>query len=90
MGGSTSAEDDLLRALGARIQSLREGRSLTKADVARLAKVQPSQVQRLELGQEPRFLTLLRIQHALGLDTLDALLGDLPSTEAAQRLIDEA
>jgi hypothetical protein len=32
---------------------------------------------------------LLRIQHGLGLDSLDALLGDLPSTEAARRLIDE-
>ena len=58
------------------------------ADVARLARMQPSQLTRLESGQEPRLLTLLQLQHAFGLDTLDALFGDPPSQQAAQRLID--
>lgn len=87
---SPATEEDLLKQLSARIKELRERRKLTKADVAAFAGMQPSQLTRLERGnQEPGLFTLLRLQHALGADTLDALFGELPSEAAGRALTDD-
>jgi len=67
--------DATLRALGERVASLRLGRNLTQAQVAREAGTSVSSVKRLEAGGNTSLDTLMRVLGVLGLDRrlLDAL-----------------
>lgn len=60
--------DAALRALGERVASLRLGRNLTQAHVAREAGTSVSSVKRLEAGENTSLDTLMRVLGVLGLD----------------------
>ena len=75
---------DLLSTLGSRIEAMRTNRGLTQAQAALTAGLSQGQWSKLESGtHDPQLTTLLRIQHALDADVLDALLGD----SASRRLL---
>lgn len=60
--------DATLRVLGQRVASLRLGRNLTQAHVAREAGTSVSSVKRLEAGENTSLDTLMRVLGVLGLD----------------------
>lgn len=72
--------DDVLSALGTRVRGIRQAQDLSQAEAARHAGVHQSEWSRIERGRvDPGLLALLGLQRALRVDTLEALLGDLPS-----------
>jgi transcriptional regulator with XRE-family HTH domain len=57
----------VLRRLAMKLKALRERRGLTQADLAKLAKVSPGYLARLEtLRHDPKLSTLVKLARALG------------------------
>jgi transcriptional regulator with XRE-family HTH domain len=83
---------DLSRhTLGGRLRLIREARGLKVRQLARLAKVDHQVILNLEAGRtdNPMLKTLLALQRALGLSSIELLLGgqlDQPSWEMANEL----
>jgi transcriptional regulator with XRE-family HTH domain len=80
------ARDDAIEALlkqfGERIREVRRGRGISQRAAARDAGIHQSDWSRLERGRlDVRLSTLVRVQGALDVDALDALLGRLPSRD---------
>lgn len=67
---------------GKRVRLLRERRGLSMRELEQRSGVGRSTISSIETGQHPNpgLDILLRLQYGLGLDTLEALLGDVPST----------
>lgn len=64
---SALSDDAVLEELGRRLQRHRLDRNVTQGSLAREAGVSTPTVQRLEAGSSVQFVSLLRIQRALGL-----------------------
>lgn len=63
--------------LAARMRDLRSAANLPQTDAARLAGIDRTSWGRIEAGKlDVRLDTLLRIQFALGIDTLEGLFGE--------------
>lgn len=63
--------------LAARMRDLRRAANMPQQDAARLAGLDRTSWGRIEAGKlDVRLDTLLRIQYALGVDTLEALFGE--------------
>lgn len=66
---SARRADELRRSIGRELATLREDAGLTRAAVARAARIRPSSVGRIETGAiEPDFATLARMASVLGSD----------------------
>jgi transcriptional regulator with XRE-family HTH domain len=77
-------------ALGKRLRRLRIERHLSQKTVALYADVHQSTIQRIESGElEIGLRALLGVQEAFGFDTLEALLGQLPSQRVRARLAED-
>lgn len=77
---SSTDVDNRLAVARTRIRQLREAQGLSQAAAGKLAGVDQPTWCRLERGDQE--LTLgyaLRVQHALGLPTVELLLGSMPS-----------
>lgn len=70
--------------IGERIRALRERRGLTLRDLESLSGVGRSRLSQIEsaAAPNPSLSTLLALQDAFQLDTIESLLGDLPSGSA--------
>jgi transcriptional regulator with XRE-family HTH domain len=86
-----SADDDVVAellsqvqiAVGNRLRVLRERRHLSQDEVASYAGVHQSEWSRLEAGEiDPRLSWLLRAQRLLEIESVETLLGPLPSRRA--------
>jgi transcriptional regulator with XRE-family HTH domain len=81
--GLLLSEELLLRArrrAAAQIKACRETRELSQRAAARDAGIHQTEWSRIERALvDPRLSSLIRIQHALHLDTLEMLFGALPS-----------
>ena len=73
---------------GARLRALREARGLSIRQLADRIALSPSRLSAIERDAEPRLrtITLLRIQRALGLTSVEALFGNTPSAGWADAL----
>ena len=71
---------ELLRQIGGALERLRLNRNLTQGDLARMAGVSKSTVERLEAGGSSQLTNLLRILRAL--DLIEGLSLLLPETSA--------
>jgi transcriptional regulator with XRE-family HTH domain len=87
-GQWSSGEDDVLAVVRRRIHELRTREGLSQAEAARRAGLTQSAWSRLETGDaELRLALLLRVQRALGVPTLESLLGQLPSERLAHAMV---
>jgi transcriptional regulator with XRE-family HTH domain len=78
-----SAVEDATQALSARVAALREQSKMTQEELAERAGLTQTNVSKLERGlQHPRIDTVLRLQHAFGLRSIEELFGELPEAEA--------
>lgn len=70
--------------LGRRIRGYRLARGLTLRQLAEISGIGHSRLQQLEAAEAPNptLSVLLALQHAFGLASVEALLGDLPSQGA--------
>ena len=70
---------------GAHVAALRQRQGLQQKDLAVRSGVDKSLISRIESGTHtnPSLDTLLGLQRALRLDSIEALLGETPSTQAA-------
>lgn len=101
-GGSSESDDSVvvlnngqlaaaLTSWGRQIRAYRTARRLSVRELAHRAGVSKTRVSDIETGKHPNpsLATLLRIQAALGITSLEAVLGDTPSMQlihgAAQR-----
>jgi transcriptional regulator with XRE-family HTH domain len=77
---STSLDGALAR-FRAQVAAWREGQGISQAEAARRAGLTPDVWNRIERGitKDPQLGTVLRIQHALALGSLESLFGDPPS-----------
>lgn len=67
----------------ARISEVRDESKMSQREAARRAGMDQRLWSRIEAGESPlRLEAMLRMQHALGLASLEQLLGPLPSEEA--------
>ncbi|MGI8668077.1 MAG: helix-turn-helix domain-containing protein [Jatrophihabitans sp.] len=66
------------------MRQYREARGLSLRDLAQLSGIGRSRLQQLESAEAPNptLSVLLALQHAFGLASIEALLGDLPSQGA--------
>lgn len=81
---------DLRVAIGRRVEELRDERGLTQADAAEGAGLSQGHWSKIERGElDIRLSTLLRVQHALGLDFFESLFGVGPSTRRLKGEWDE-
>jgi transcriptional regulator with XRE-family HTH domain len=80
---SSLSDDALQRAreqFGHRLRALREQRAWSQGDAGRKSGVSQGEWSRVERAEtNPSMTTLLRIQHALDLDSVEMLFGDPPS-----------
>jgi transcriptional regulator with XRE-family HTH domain len=75
---------DIRKALGRRIEELRERQRLRQYEAAEHAGMNQGHWSKIERGElDLRLSTLLRVQYALGLDYFESLFGEGPS----QRLL---
>jgi transcriptional regulator with XRE-family HTH domain len=80
---AADAIDDALAALAARVAQLRQQSGMTQKQLAARAGLEQSNVSKLERGDHrPLIDTVLRLQHALGLRSIEELFGDLPEPNA--------
>ena len=71
------------RTLARRLRELRVQRDLSQDVAASHAGMHQTAWSRIESGvSDPRLSSLLRIQHALSLDSLESLFGPAPSRQA--------
>jgi transcriptional regulator with XRE-family HTH domain len=81
---SPSLEPNVALALARfreRMRLIREDRQWSQAEAARRAGIDASEWNRIERGGVvPSLQSVLRIHHALQLDSMEALFGDLPVT----------
>lgn len=69
-----------------RLKTLRKKKGWSTRRLADAMGMSPSLVTKLERGRaNPELATLLRLQRAFGLCSIEELLGDLPSAELIQR-----
>ncbi len=77
------AIDDALTAFAARVAQLRHQSGMTQKELAARAGLEQSNLSKLERGEHrPLIDTVLRLQHALGLRSIEELFGDLPEPNA--------
>lgn len=75
-------ESRALTAFAERVRELREQRGWSFGDAEAVSGVTRSHWHKLESGsRQPGLLSLLRIQRAFGLSSLDALFGPLPTQQ---------
>lgn len=68
---------------GQRVRVLRKRKGWTVRQLSDRSGVGRTTISNIETGQHPNpgLDVLVRLQHALGLDSIEALLGDLPSVQ---------
>ena len=77
------AIEDALAAFAARVVQLRRQSGMTQGQLAARAGLKQSNLSKLERGDHrPLIDTVLRLQHALGLRSIEELFGDLPESNA--------
>jgi transcriptional regulator with XRE-family HTH domain len=77
------AIDGALAAFAARVAHLRHQSGMTQEQLAARAGLEQSNLSKLERGENrPLIDTVLRLQHALGLKSIEELFGDLPEPNA--------
>jgi transcriptional regulator with XRE-family HTH domain len=80
---TSSAVDDALAAFAGRVVELRQQSKMTQDQLAERAGVEQSNLSKLERGEHrPRIDTVLRLQHALKLRSIEELFGELPPPDA--------
>jgi transcriptional regulator with XRE-family HTH domain len=80
---SADAIDDALAAFSARVAQLRHQSGMTQEQLAARAGLEQSNLSKLERGDHrPLIDTVLRLQHALGLRSIEELFGDVPEPNA--------
>jgi transcriptional regulator with XRE-family HTH domain len=85
--GGRALPHDFSIELGQRITHLRRDRGLATPAAADLLGITQAALSKIESGRAaPSLATLLRLQVVLGLDSIEALLGDLPSPIAGRRI----
>lgn len=74
--------------LGDRLRALREQKGLSLRELASRTSLSASRLQQLERdpAANPSLRTLLALQNAYGLDSIEALLGPLPSSVLAREV----
>jgi transcriptional regulator with XRE-family HTH domain len=73
------AEKSALKAFRKRLRALREQRGWSYGEAERVSGVTRSHWRKLEIGPtEPQLVSLLRLQRAFGLSSLEALFSELP------------
>jgi transcriptional regulator with XRE-family HTH domain len=78
-----SAIEDAMAALSLRVAHLREQSKMTQDQLAERAGLTQTNLSKLEHGgQHPRIDTLLRLQHAFKLRSIEELFGELPPADA--------
>jgi transcriptional regulator with XRE-family HTH domain len=77
--------------IGHRLRELREQRSWSQGEASRQSGVSQGEWSRIESAEtNPGMTTLLRIQHALNLDSVETLFGEPPSRRIIQAQSDAA
>ena len=77
----------LTRQIGARIAGVRKQRGVSQADAAVALGLTSAALSNIECGKStPSLATLLRMVVVFRLDTVETLLGELPSQELAAHL----
>jgi transcriptional regulator with XRE-family HTH domain len=80
---AADAINDALAAFAARVVQLRRQSGMTQDQLAARAGLEQSNLSKLERGDHrPLIDTMLRLQHALGLRSIEELFGDLPEHNA--------
>lgn len=80
---AADAIDGALAAFAARVVQLRHQSGMTQGQLAARAGLQQSNLSKLERGDHrPLIGTVLRLQHALGLRSIEELFGELPESDA--------
>jgi len=65
---------------GDRLRTLRKQRRWSQGDAGRYAGISQTEWSRIERAEtNPSMTTLLRMQHALGVDSIESLFGEEPS-----------
>lgn len=65
---------------GTRLRTLREQKGWSQDDAGRYAGISQTEWSRVERAEtNPSMTTLLRMQHALGVDSIETLFGEEPS-----------
>jgi transcriptional regulator with XRE-family HTH domain len=81
---------DIQRAVGRRVEELRERQGLRQQDAAEHAGMNQGHWSKLERGLlDLRLSTLLRVQRSLGLDFFESLFGEGPSRRLLEGEADE-
>src|SRR5205814_340520 len=83
-------DDDLLhraqQQFAKRVRELREIQGMSQEDVARAGGIDQGWLSKVEDNKvNPRLTSLLKVQHGLGVDSLEALLGRIPSATMTGR-----
>jgi transcriptional regulator with XRE-family HTH domain len=81
------APSEICRAVGARVQALRQGRSLRQADLARAAGVTLATVGRLERTGRVGFEVIVRVAVALGAEAELAQLFAPPAVRPIDEIV---
>lgn len=77
------AVEAALNAFAARVTQLRRKSGMTQEQLAIRAGLEQSNLSKLERGDvRPLIDTVLRLQHALGLRSIEELFGELPEPDA--------
>jgi ribosome-binding protein aMBF1 (putative translation factor) len=70
------------REFGTRLRLLREQRAWSQDDAGRRAGMSQTEWSRVERAEtNPSMTTLLRMQHALGVDSIESMFGEQPSRQ---------
>jgi transcriptional regulator with XRE-family HTH domain len=78
-----SAIEEAMAALSARVAQLRQQSKMTQDQLAQLAGLTQTNLSKLEQGhQHPRIDTMLRLQHAFKLRSIEELFAEMPPAEA--------
>lgn len=78
--GGRDLPDNLTLLIGQRVQALRAPYGLSQREAAELLGISQPALSKIESGQStPSLATLLRLQAVFRLDSVEAVLGELPS-----------